>query len=145
MEQFPSLPANTDETDPSLINLPVGATHDVAFSDASGERTQDAFMSDFAEATHDLLMEDSATKRAAAARRLAKLGRPLASPYLTAALLDNSAGVRQAAAEALGHIGDSGAIPPLQDLLARETNGEVPERAIADAINSITVRTARVS
>src|SRR6266508_6855420 len=104
------------------------------FSDTS-VLSAESFMSDFAEATHDLLMQDSAIKRAAAAHRLANLGRPLASPYLVAALSDSAPDVRQAAAESLGQIGESEAIAPLEDLL-EHTLDEVMRAAISDAIHA---------
>ena len=109
------------------------------------ELSAQSFMSDFAEATHDLLMEDSAAKRAAAAHRLASLGRPLASPYLIAALADNAWEVRQAAAESLGLVGDSEAIAPLQDLLSRGNQDALLQQAISHAIHSISTRATKSS
>ena len=99
-------------------------------------------MSDFTEATHDLLMEESATKRAEAAHRLAKLGKPLALPYLIAALSDSSWEVRQAAVESLGSIGDTEAIKPLQDLLSQGNQDALLQEAITQAIHAISGRVA---
>ena len=79
---------------------------------ADNNSSPQSFMGDFADASHDLLMADSAFARADAARRLATLARPLAAPYLMAALSDGAREVRQAAVEALGDIGESGAIAP---------------------------------
>ncbi len=62
------------------------------------------------EATHDLLMADSAAQRAAAARPLGTLGQPAATAYLMVSLYDTSREVRQASAESLGLIGDASAI-----------------------------------
>ncbi|MGZ8846353.1 MAG: HEAT repeat domain-containing protein, partial [Pyrinomonadaceae bacterium] len=127
------------------MNRPDRPAPDSLFTDAAPECSPQSFMGDFAEATHDLLMEDSADKRAAAARRLASLGRPLASPYLIAALSDNEPVVRQAAVESLAHLGDSEAIAPLQDLLSRASGDAVLQHAISQAIHSISSRTANVS
>jgi hypothetical protein len=98
----------------------------------------------FAQATHNLLMDDSETKRAAAARQLGRLGLPSASPYLIASLFDSSPEVRRAAVESLGQVGDSAAIEPLQDLLARETNQGVPKPLVSDAILAIIARQAEL-
>lgn len=137
METPFSLP-EFEETDRSSVNSSVEPIHASAFMDA------DALMSDFAQATHDLLMDDSVTKRAAAARKLGRLGLPSASPYLTASLFDSSPDVRRAAAESLGQVGDSAAIEPLQDLLARETNDGVSGPLVSDAILAIIAREARL-
>jgi HEAT repeat protein len=104
------------------------------------EQVDQQIYRDFDEATHDLLMADSAAERAAAARKLGTLGSPSATAYLVAALYDISPEVRRAAAESLGHIGDHAAIGPLNDLLARETNGGAQDSAIPQAIHSITTR-----
>ena len=87
----------------------------------------------------------SRRRRAAAAHRLAGLGRPLASPYLIAALSDNSWEVRQAAVEALGQIGESEAMTPLQDLLDQGNQDALLQRAISRAIQSISERIASCS
>ena len=110
---------------------------------STAESSSLSFMGDFAEATHDLLMDEFAARRAAAAHRLAELGNPLASPYLIAALCDNSWEVRQAAVEALGHISESEAIKPLQDLLDRGNQDVLLQRAISRAIQSISARAAK--
>ena len=102
-----------------------------------------SFMADFAEATHDLLMEDSGAKRAAAAKRLASLGRPSASPYLIAALSDSASEVRQSAVEALGQLGDADAISSLEALLARTADAEL-QQAISAAMRSIGARVSSV-
>lgn len=133
---------------PNFANTTSSANHsdqnafDSSFNDAAPGYSPESFMGDFAEATHDLLMEDSAARRAAAAHRLARLGRPLASPYLIAALADNAWEVRQAAAESLGLVGDSDAIAPLQDLLSRGNQDALLQQAISNAISSISARAA---
>ena len=109
---------------------------------ANSEFSANSFMSDFAEATHDLLMAEAPVRRAEAALRLASLGKPLASPYLIAALADSAWEVRQAAAESLGRIGDEEAIAPLQDLLGNGNQDSSLQQAITQAISSITSRTA---
>ena len=63
MEQFPSLPSARLD---SFIQSELSAS-------------PQAFMSDFADATHNLLMGESAALRAAAATKLAELGRPAAT------------------------------------------------------------------
>src|SRR6185503_2645243 len=101
MEQAPSHLDSANTNPPSGGGEDLNAPH--GFTPAPTDSSPQSFMGDFAEATHDLLMDESAPQRAAAAHRLAGLGRPLASPYLIAALSDNSWEVRQAAVEALGH------------------------------------------
>jgi uncharacterized protein YacL (UPF0231 family) len=131
------------EAFPSPMNSSDHSASGSVFIDASVVPAE-SFMSDFADATHDLLMQDSATMRAAAAHRLADLGRPLASPYLVAALSDGAPEVRQAAAQALGQIGESEAIAPLNDLL-EQTPDEVLRAAISDAMHAINIRLANAS
>ncbi len=104
-----------------------------------------SFMSDFAEATHELLMAEAPATRADAASRLASLGKPLASPYLIAALADSAWEVRQAAAESLGRIGDADAVGPLQDLLNDGNQDALLQETISQAISSIASRGAAVS
>ena len=135
MDQSSATPNN-------FANNPSPSNHSdkTAFDDAAPGCSPESFMGDFAEATHDLLMEDSAASRAAAAHRLAHLGRPLASPYLIAALADNAWEVRQAAAESLGLVGDAEAIAPLQDLLSRGNQDALLQQAISSAISSISAR-----
>ncbi len=95
MEQFPSLPSTyNDRVDRFLQSEPTSLEP----VDVSPQ----TFMSDFADATHDLLMDESVQKRAAAAAKLAQLGRPAATPYLIAALSDRAVEVRLAAASSLG-------------------------------------------
>lgn len=94
------------------------------------------------EATHDLLMADSAAERAAAARTLGTLGQPAATAYLMASLYDTSREVRQASAESLGLIGDASAIGPLSDLHERESNRQELDATISSAIFAITNRQA---
>ena len=96
MDHLSSAPLHSPETLPSPmkgseLHAPGSVVRDAA------DGSPQFFMGDFAEATRDLLMEDSTAKRAAAAHRLAMLGRPLASPYLIAALADDSPEVRLAA------------------------------------------------
>ncbi len=110
---------------------------DSADRNVSADSSAQSFMVDFAEASHALLTDESACRRAAAAQRLAVLGRPIASPDLIAALSDNSWEVRQAAVEALGQIGVSDAIAPLQDLLSSGNQDSLLQQAISSAIKSI--------
>ncbi|MDQ6652436.1 MAG: HEAT repeat domain-containing protein [Acidobacteriota bacterium] len=137
MEQPSSLP-KFEETDRSSMNS------SVEFPRASAFTAAKISTGEFAQATHDLLMEDSVTKRAAAARKLGGLGLPSASPYLIASLFDSSPEVRQAAVESLGQVGDSASLEPLQDLLARETAGGVAPVSISGAIRSIVARESKV-
>src|SRR6185436_2582227 len=125
----PSSHTNTAQSGLRSVNTADGSV--------AGDLSPQSFTADFGEATHDLLMDESTSRRAAAAQRLADLGRPLASPYLVAALADNSWEVRQAAAEALGQIGESEAIAPLQDLLDRGNQDALLQQAISGAIKSI--------
>ena len=111
----------------------------------SAESSGQSFMSDFAEATHDLLMAEAPVRRAEAALRLASLGKPLASPYLIAALADSAWEVRQAAAQSLGCIGDDEAIEPLQAMLAGGNQDALLQQEISRAIESITSRAANQS
>jgi hypothetical protein len=80
---------------------------------------------------------DSPTVRAAAARELGTFGDAMATEHLIAALEDEAPEVRRAATESLGQIGDPAAISPLNDLLLRETDPQLPEAVIRHAINSI--------
>src|SRR6185436_15037099 len=139
MEQAPSH-LNSANTNPSSSGGEDLNTTNPGFTPPANS-SPESFMGDFAEATHDLLMDESASRRAAAAYRLAGLGRPLGSPYLIAALSDNSREVRQAAVEALGHIGESEAIASLQDLLNRGNQDPLLQRTISQAIQSISERT----
>src|SRR6185295_5003597 len=111
---FPREPLPIDPSNASTNS----ETAPVVFRGSADEHTSATFMSDFAEATHDLLMDDSPARRAEAAIRLARLGKPLACPYLIASLSDASSEVCRAAAQSLGLIGDSSAIAPLEELLA---------------------------
>ena len=92
----------------------------------------------FETARRDLLMGDSAGERAAAAHKLGRLRTTAGVAYLIAALYDNAAEVRDAAAESLGLIGDATALGPLTDLQQREGQGS--ETATANAIRLITIR-----
>jgi len=141
--EYPSLPKG-EPIAPSLTESPIGVAQHTA-SDAATERSPMTFISDFAQATQDLLMEDSAANRAAAARKLAKLGKPSATSYLIAALSDSSPEVRMAAAESLGHLGDLAEMAHLRDLLARGTHSETEERVISEAIHSIVTRQVNLS
>jgi len=145
MEPGSSSPLNAADTNP-----PSGSGVDLnsaesSLTSAKGDLLHQSFTGDFADATHDLLMDDAAPQRAAAAHRLAGLGTPLASPYLIAALSDNSWEVRQAAVEALSQIGKSEAIEPLQDLLDRGNQDALLQREIARAIQSISERVSSAS
>src|SRR5688572_20147379 len=130
MDHLPSV--QPPETLPSPMNTSEFNSPGPVFRGRSDGSHQTS-TGDFAEATYDLLMEDSAAKRAAAAHRLAILANPGASPYLIAALADNSPQVYQAAVQSLGQIGDSQAIAPLQDLFAR-VNDEAVRRTISIAM-----------
>ena len=110
------------------MNPPAPDQFSGAHSDGNGFET----------ARRDLLMGDSADERAAAAYKLGRLGTTAGAAYLIAALYDNAAEVRNAAAESLGLIGDATALGPLTDLQHREGKGS--ETATADAIRLITIR-----
>lgn len=93
----------------------------------------------FDESTRDLRTADSPAERASAASTLGKVGSPLGTAHLIAALDDSAPEVRRSAVESLGQIGDPSAIKPLNDLLLRETSRELPEAVIRHAIQSIAV------
>lgn len=97
----------------------------------------------FDDTTRQLRTDDSAKDRAAAARKLGIVRDHKATAHLVAALKDNAAEVRRAATEALGQIGDPKAIAPLEDLLIRETNSQLPEAVVRHALNSIAVTEAK--
>ena len=63
-------------------------------------------------AVTDLLVGDSSAKRAEAARRLGRTHSKFAVTYLIQGLSDKAPDVRLAAVEALGEIGDQGAVDP---------------------------------
>ena len=94
----------------------------------------------FAEVRRDLLTSDSASVRAAAARKLGSLRNQAGIAILIVALQDNSPEVRSAAVEALRLIGDATALGPLSDLQEREDKGSLTRPLIANAIRSITNR-----
>lgn len=135
--EYPSSPKG-EPIAPSLTESPIGVAQHPASTDAATERSPKTFISDLAQATQHLLMEDSAANRAAAARKLAKLGNPSATS-------DSSPEVRMAAAESLGHLGDLAEMAHLHDLLARGTHSEAEERVISEAIHSIVTREGNVS
>ena len=85
----------------------------------------------FEEAKRDLLTADSVNERANAAFKLGLLGTTDGVAYLIAALYDNAAQVRNAAAESLGQIGDAAALGPLVDLQHREGSNSVISNAIS--------------
>ena len=103
MEQFPSLPSAFVDNQRARIDS-------LLQSDTAPPATPQTFMSDFADATRNLLMDESASRRASAAAKLAELGRPAATPYLIAALSDRAVEVRLAAAASLGEIGDAASV-----------------------------------
>lgn len=96
----------------------------------------DPYRDGFEEARRDLLMGDSPGERATAAQKLGLLGNTAGVAYLIAALYDNAAKVRNAAAESLGQIGDASALGPLIDLQQREGSNA----AISNAISLISSR-----
>jgi hypothetical protein len=85
----------------------------------------------FEEAKRDLLMADSVNERANAAFKLGLIGNSAGVAYLIAALYDNEAEVRNAAAESLGQIGDASALGPLIDLQHREGSNAGISNAIS--------------
>ena len=85
----------------------------------------------FEEAKRDLLMADSVNERANAAFKLGLLGNNDGVAYLIAALYDNAAQVRNAAAESLGQLGDASALGPLVDFQQREGSNSVISKAIS--------------
>ena len=116
----------------------------VALGDRSLEQhepARQAFLSHgyFDESTRDLRTADSPAERASAASTLGKVGSPLGTAHLIAALHDSAPEVRRSAVESLGQIGDPLAIKPLNDLLLRETSRQLPEAVIRHAIQSIAV------
>ena len=123
-----------------LTGNPIRVAQQHPSTDAPTESSPQTFRSDFAQATQDLLMEDSAANRVAAARKLAKSGNRSATSYLIAALSDSSLEVRIAAAESLGQLGDLAEMTHLRDLLARGTQNETEQRVISEAIHSIATR-----
>ena len=87
----------------------------------------------FDEATHNLLIAELATDRAAAARELGTMGRPAAAAYLIARstiVLRKCVGFCRIARPN----GDSAAIGPLSDLQERENNGQAHDPTISNAI-----------
>jgi len=94
----------------------------------------------FAEVRRKLLTSDSASARAAAARKLGSLGNQAGIAILIVALQDNSPEVRSAAVEALRLVGDATALGPLSDLQEREDKGSLTRPLISNAIRSITSR-----
>src|SRR4029079_19735418 len=120
----------------TIMEQPTSAQPNSGATNSSSQ----SFMGDFAEASHELLMADSAVARAEAARRLASLAKPLAGPYLIAALSDRSWEGRQAAVDGLGEIGEVDAIEPLQELLSRGNQDVLLQQSIAKAIESISAR-----
>jgi HEAT repeat protein len=140
------------EYDANLIDAPDSATRQlvaVSLLTALSGRTLEqheparkAFVDHgyFDETTRDLRTADSPAERAAAARKLGIVGDNLGTAHLVASLYDTVPEVRRAAVESLGQIGDPAAISPLNDLLARETSGLLPEATIRNAINSITLK-----
>ena len=90
----------------------------------------------FDDATRDLRVAESATDRAAAARRLSFVRDREATPHLIAALDDSSADVRRAAVEALMDVRDPSAIAPLNSLMQTETDRKVPRSLIKHAIEA---------
>src|SRR5918994_2037897 len=124
MEQFPSLPSARLDS----------------FMQSELSASPPTFMSDFADATHNLLMDETPSRRAAAATKLAELGRPAATPYLVAALTDRAIEVRLAAAASLGQIGDAASVSSLQEMLVREKDNDTALQIVSQAIRSIATR-----
>ncbi len=97
----------------------------------------------FDDATRQLRSADSPAERVAAARQLAVVQVSSANAPLIAALYDSAPEVRRASVEALAQVGDTAAISPLHELLAREQSRQLPEAVIRQAINAISVTQAK--
>src|SRR5262249_13646633 len=110
------------------------------------ERARNAFLDHgyFDDATRDLRTAESPAERAAAAKKLGAVGSRLSTAHLVAALFDAAPEVRRATVEALRLVRDPAAVTPLNKLLARETNEQVPHNLIRETIHAIlTVATPR--
>src|SRR5215813_6450460 len=82
----------------------------------------------------ELLIGDSPSQRAEAARNLGRTGNKIAATYLIQALADKAPEVRLAATQVLGDLGDPRAIEPLTRLLDSETSPLVDRSVIAGAL-----------
>lgn len=97
----------------------------------------------FDDLTSQLRTADTESERETAARLLGLVRDPRASAHLVVSLRDPSVGVRRAAVESIGQIGDPAAVASLRELLKRESGRELPEAVIKHAIKSITVTQAK--
>jgi hypothetical protein len=115
MEQFPSAPGHSDRlgemTSPHTFEHPEQPDFD-----GLEDQTR------VAKAIVELLTSRESAERSAAARELGSLGNTAASSYLIAALSDPDIEVCQAAAVALGQLGDYTALGPLNEFLANHTD-----------------------
>lgn len=87
-------------------------------------------------AVRDLSEADAPAERASAARALGLTRDHTATPTLVAALDDESPEVRRASVEALASLRDHAAREPLERLLERETDRNVPHILIQHAIDA---------
>jgi HEAT repeat protein len=90
----------------------------------------------FEQTVRDLSDAAAPAERASAARALGLIHDHTATPVLVEALHDESPEVRRASVEALASLRDSAAREPLEQLLARETNRNVPPILIQHAIDA---------
>ncbi len=97
----------------------------------------------FDEITRDLRTADSPSERVAAAIKLGQVDSQLATSHLVAALHDTAPEVRSAAVQSLAQLGDPVAIPPLKELLSRESSRQVPKSTIREAIEKIAAVTTK--
>src|SRR5450432_3384574 len=146
MEQYTSEHIQPDRAYPRQIDglgVPANPSHSSSTLDGSSEigvLTPALTRVDeegFGAATYALLIEALPAHRAAAARALGEMGQSSATTYLIAALHDPSVEVRKASVEALRTVGDPSAIGPLNDLLASESGGGVPESLLSQSIYDI--------
>lgn len=88
------------------------------------------------EATTDLRTAKAPAERASAARSLGFVRDRVSTSHLIAALDDTAPEVRRAAVEALADLGDPAALAPLESLLEREKDRQVPRSLIKRAISA---------
>jgi len=102
------------------------------------DRAREAFIKSgyFDDATRDLRVAEAPAERASAARKLALVRDPEATPHLIAALEDEAPEVRRAAVEALADVRDPAAITSLNELLSTERDRKVPPSVIRHAIEA---------
>ena len=102
------------------------------------DRAREAFINSgyFDDATRDLRVAEAPAERVSAARKLALVRDPEATPHLIAALEDEAPEVRRAAVEALADVRDPAAIASLNELLSTERDRKVPPSVIRHAIEA---------